>query len=174
MGKRGPAPEPTALKRLKGNPGKRKLNSREPQYPPEDPRSASWLKAAAKDEWDRLAPILRAQGLLAVTDRRALEAYCQAYARWRQAEEMLDKVPTLVGKSSSGYLYPVPWVSIAQRQMELMLKLAQEFGFTPASRSRTTMPVDGVPDAADPDDDFFAQGSAGGKHQPDQSGAFDA
>jgi phage terminase small subunit len=31
MGLRGPAPKPTAIKRLEGNPGKRKLNEMEPK-----------------------------------------------------------------------------------------------------------------------------------------------
>jgi hypothetical protein len=33
MGLRGPAPEPTALKLLRGNPGKRPLNTLEPKPP---------------------------------------------------------------------------------------------------------------------------------------------
>ena len=33
MGRRGPAPKPTAIKILEGNPGKQKLNHNEPKPP---------------------------------------------------------------------------------------------------------------------------------------------
>ena len=42
MGARGPAPEPTALKILAGNPGKRKLPENEPQ-PQGTPICPAWL-----------------------------------------------------------------------------------------------------------------------------------
>jgi phage terminase small subunit len=34
-----------------------------------------------------------------------------------------------------------PYLTIANRQAEIMLRVASEFGFTPASRSRIAAPV---------------------------------
>ncbi len=147
--------KPRKLKEQLGNPGKQKLEAtHEPVFPAEDPRNPGWLQNVAKEEWQRIAPVLEAQGLLTVADRRALEAYCMAYSRWRQAEAMLDQAPAMVGKSTTGYLYPVPWIAISQRYMELMLKIASAFGFTPVSRSRINSLEAGAKEA-DEDEQFF-------------------
>ena len=56
MGKRGPAPKPTALKVLQGNPGKRKLNDSEPTFEKTDEilKPPSYLSTYAKNRkaWD--------------------------------------------------------------------------------------------------------------------------
>jgi phage terminase small subunit len=44
-------------------------------------------------------------------------------------------------KSPSGYPIQSPYVSIANRQAEIMMRIASEFGFTPASRSRISAPA---------------------------------
>jgi phage terminase small subunit len=44
------------------------------------------------------------------------------------------------GESPSGYPMQSPYIGIANRQAELMIRLASEFGFTPASRSRISSP----------------------------------
>jgi phage terminase small subunit len=38
-------------------------------------------------------------------------------------------------KSPSGYPIQSPYIAIANRQAEIMMRIASEFGFTPASRS---------------------------------------
>ena len=42
-------------------------------------------------------------------------------------------------KSPSGYPVQSPYVAIANRQAEIMLRIANDFGFTPASRGRLWM-----------------------------------
>jgi P27 family predicted phage terminase small subunit len=43
-------------------------------------------------------------------------------------------------KSPNGYPVQSPYVAIANRQAELMLRISSEFGFTPASRGRISAP----------------------------------
>jgi phage terminase small subunit len=43
-------------------------------------------------------------------------------------------------KSPTGYPIQSPYLAIANRQAELMMRVASEFGFTPASRSRISAP----------------------------------
>jgi phage terminase small subunit len=43
-------------------------------------------------------------------------------------------------KSPAGYPMQSPYISIANRQAEIMMRIASEFGFTPASRSRILVP----------------------------------
>jgi P27 family predicted phage terminase small subunit len=72
-------------------------------------------------------------------DRGALATYCGAYALWAEAMEQIQKYGTMV-KSPTGYPIQSPYLSIANRQAEMMLRVASEFGFTPASRSRISAP----------------------------------
>ncbi len=91
MGRRGPPPKPTHLKAVTGNPGKRKLNDRESQARKEAPRCPNWLIPEAKRVWRDIVPKLKRLGVLTEVDGQALAAYCQTYARWREAEEFLAK-----------------------------------------------------------------------------------
>ena len=93
----------------------------------------------ARREWDRLAAELVALKLLTNLDRAALAAYCGAYALWAEATEQIQKYGTMV-KSPTGYPIQSPYVSIANRQAEIMMRVASEFGFTPASRGRISTP----------------------------------
>jgi tripartite-type tricarboxylate transporter receptor subunit TctC len=52
-------------------------------------------------------------------------------------------------KSPSGYPVQSPYVSIANRQTEIMMRIASEFGFTPASRSRISTPGQRQPNLFD-------------------------
>ncbi|EGP09594.1 phage terminase small subunit [Bradyrhizobiaceae bacterium SG-6C] len=72
-------------------------------------------------------------------DRAALATYCGAYALWAEATEAIQKFGTMV-KSPSGYPMQSPYIAIANRQAEIMMRIASEFGFTPASRSRISTP----------------------------------
>jgi P27 family predicted phage terminase small subunit len=74
-------------------------------------------------------------------DRAALAAYCGAYALWAEATAAIQKYGTMV-KAPSGYPMQSPYIGLANRQVELMIRLSAEFGFTPASRSRISAPLD--------------------------------
>lgn len=135
MATRGRKPKPTAVKVLEGNPGKRPLNMYEPVPEKKAPECPSWLNDEAKAEWDRLADKMVNLGTLTEMDMAAFAGYCQSYARWKEAEEFIEKHGTIV-KTPSGYWQQVPQVSIAQTNLKVMLKFCSEFGLTPSSRSR--------------------------------------
>lgn len=59
----------------------------------------------------------------------------QPYARWKEAEEFISQHGTIV-KTPSGYYQQLPQVSIAQTYLKIMNRFAEQFGLTPASRSR--------------------------------------
>lgn len=135
----GRKPKPTHLKVLEGNPGKRPLNKNEPKPKPVAPKCPSWLNKIAKKEWKRIVPELERLGLLTVVDGAALEGYCQAYARWVEAEQFLQKHGT-VFRTPSGYIQQVPQVAIAQKYLQLVKAFCAEFGLTPSSRGRMQLP----------------------------------
>ncbi len=137
---RGRKPKPTALKVVEGNPGRRPLNGREPKPPAKMPTCPSHLSATAKTEWKRLARVLSDVGLLTLVDRTVLAGYCQAYGRWVEAEKKLQETPTLL-KTPAGYIQTSPWLTISNKQMELMAKYMAELGLTPSSRARLSVNI---------------------------------
>lgn len=136
---RGAKPTPTALRRANGNPGKRGYNAQEPTPEQNLPNCPPHLNDAGREEWHRLAAEMNALGILTRIDRAAFAAYCQCYGRWVEAEDKLAETPMLF-KTKTGYVQQSPWLSIANKQLELMGRYAAEFGMTPASRPRVVVP----------------------------------
>src|SRR2546422_9230004 len=94
MGKRGPRPTPIPILALRdswrANPPWRK--GEEPINAPHGPmRCPTWLKGIARTKWKDLVPQLTTMGVLARIDTTALERYCHLWARWRAAEEFLER-----------------------------------------------------------------------------------
>ena len=105
-------------------------------------------REVATREWDRLVGELVTLRLLTNLDRAALAAYCGAYALWAEAMEAIQKFGTMI-KSPTGYPVQSPYLAIANRQGEIMMRIASEFGFTPASRSRIATPSEAEPSLLD-------------------------
>ena len=103
------------------------------------PRCPTHLTAVARKEWRRLATPLFDMGILTLADRAALAAYCQSYARWVEAEDHLARTPALL-KSPSGYVQQSPWLTVANKQLELMGRFMSELGLSPSSRTRLSLP----------------------------------
>lgn len=135
MAVRGRKPKPTNMKIMEGNPGRRPLNGNEPIPTSEHIECPDWLEDYAKEEWARVEPILLGMGILTDADVSALAAYCQAYARWRKAEEFVSRYGSTF-KTPSGYIQQIPEVNIATANMKIMQQFCSEFGLTPSSRSR--------------------------------------
>jgi len=74
-----PIPTPTALKILRGNPGKRRLNREEPQSLPTDATPPADLPAAAVAIWEERVPELIRMGVmtLALADRGEIAKACR-------------------------------------------------------------------------------------------------
>lgn len=140
MGRRGPPPKPTALKLLAGNPGKTKLNAREPQPAIGTPHCPDWLSEEARKVWKRLVPQLRAMRVLTLVDADALAAYCHTYVRWREAEDFLSKhgmvYPIRDDKGGVRVMQQWPQVSIARNLLLALRAFQNDFGLSPAARSR--------------------------------------
>lgn len=140
----GRPPVPVSLKVLRGNPGKRPV--------PQEPQPATWaqlpeppdyLSADAKDEWRRISTELYRLGLLTIVDVHPFAAYCQAYARWVQAERAIAQMAkndlltgALMIKTSNGNAIQNPLVGTANKAASDMVRFANEFGLTPVARTR--------------------------------------
>ena len=135
VGRQGRKPKPTALKLLTGNPGKRAINEDEPKPKAKMPACPEQLQGEARKEWHRMGKKLHALGLVTEIDKAALTVYCQAWGRWAEAEVNLQKYGPVIF-SKAGIPIQSPYMSIANRALELMMKALVEFGMSPSSRSR--------------------------------------
>lgn len=129
---------------LAGNPGKRpaqrgrgRIRNSIPDCPPE-------LTGEAAAEWDRLIPELDAAGVLAVTDRGILTAYCCAYSMMVGSRNSLntegytleEPIQNSKGETIGYRLKDNLAVRMLERAMRAVQKIGAELGITPASRSR--------------------------------------
>ncbi|HWA88572.1 MAG TPA: phage terminase small subunit P27 family [Rhizomicrobium sp.] len=115
----------------------------EPAPPPDMPTCPDYLSAYARTEWDRVAHTLHSIGALAQLDQTMLAAYCTAYARWRHAEEDLERMAQTDGtthaaviRTKQGNLIQNPMVGVANTARREMQRLAAEFGLTPSARTQ--------------------------------------
>ncbi len=134
-----PRPKPTRLKILAGNPGKRRLNEREPQppIPTELPEPPMPLSREARKEWIRTGGLLLRSGVLTEADLVALAAYCTVFARWVQAENDVRRRGVMVpAKPRSKNLIQYPLLGVANKALQQMVRLLAEFGLTPSTRTR--------------------------------------
>ena len=144
----GTKPKPTKLKLLEGNPGKRPLNMNEPKPAPIAPKCPDWLLDDAKEEWKEMSPVLERLGILTLVDKAAFAGYCQAYAKWKMAEEFIKKfgftykIPKKdkEGNVVSIFIAAFPEVAIARSSLEHVRQFCAEFGLTPSSRGRISLP----------------------------------
>ncbi len=93
------------------------------------------LPPLAVEEWNRIVGELTVLGILSRFDRGPLAIYCGAYAAWTEAFEGMQKYGMMI-KSPGGHPMQSPYMAVMNRQAEIMLRIAGEFGFTPASRGR--------------------------------------
>jgi len=139
--------KPTALKVLEGNRGRRPLPKKEPK-----PRTAlipcpAYLRSdkIARAEWNRIVPELYKLGLLTIIDRAALELYCSQYAIYRRAIKVLKEEGLITANIRNGDKAN-PATAIAREAAKIIKAIAVEFGLTPSSRGRISLPSEGEED----------------------------
>lgn len=142
---RGRRPLPTEVKRLRGNPGKRRLNAHEPTPSSRRPTRPDFLTSRAAAKWDELVPELEAAHLLSRLDGELLAIFCQAWADWIEAELAVRGASPVID-TMLGNLVVSPWRTVANQHRKELLRLAVELGLSPSARSRIKV---GPPEEAD-------------------------
>ena len=133
----GPAPHPSKLVALKGGRKHthRPMNDREPEPEQKAPPMPDDLDEVAKQEWQRMSPILERLGILTEIDHGMFEAMCKSYSNWVKYSKMAQEKP-LVKAPKTGYIQVSPFVTLSDKALKAYMKIAVEFGLTPSSRSR--------------------------------------
>lgn len=153
MGKRGPKPKPTALKRAEGNPGRRTLRDGEPVPPVGPIAPPAWLNERAAAIWNELAPALITMQVLTPVDRLTFGRYCRSFARYLELQEFLwsggplsklqsvkkvNKAPKIKGKDTPAdvrMVYELPIASELRKLQETLTRQEDRFGLNPSARS---------------------------------------
>lgn len=134
---------PPQWQKVMGNPGRRGDVDAGPQFEIGAPDAPDFLDAAARAEWDRIVPDLERAGLLTRVDHAALAMYCQAYARWRLAEQRIQRAAEadreeagLIKSTKNGFEQLNYWLVISNKAQEQLTRYLAEFGLSPSARAR--------------------------------------
>ncbi len=144
----GRKPLPTQIKKLKGTLQKCRTNPNEPQPQGDLVEPPDYMADGAKQAW-RYAIESAPEHLLRRLDMSVLEVWSCAADLYRKAQVGLNKTGLLMKTPNTGVPMQSPYLAIANKQAQIMTKAAVEMGFTPASRSRITLPEQ-PPSDADP------------------------
>jgi len=140
----GRRPTPTALKILRGNPGKRPLNQDEPQ-PPKGPVVKPELSAGADRVWDALAPVCEAMGTLTAADVRVFATLCELQATFIAAVKEKNAegfspflVTTMVDSAGNEHMNVKehPAIKLERNTAAAMRPYYEKFGLEPVGRAR--------------------------------------
>jgi P27 family predicted phage terminase small subunit len=140
----GPPRKPTALRIAQGNRSRRPLPVNEPRPPAvisDDP--PAHLSPGARRAWAYYAPILRQARVLTVADLKALSEMCECESTVESLRADVHKngrnqiVITTVGEEVEKPRPVIAQLHAAERALKGWL---QEFGLTPASRSKVSVP----------------------------------
>lgn len=107
------------------------------------PSAPCWMQETAKQEWERVAPILAERKILTDADLGSLESYCVAYGQVRDCQKTLADLPSYFFESENGAPRPHPALRVMHTAMTIQRQLAAELGLTPVSRSRPAINDDG-------------------------------
>jgi P27 family predicted phage terminase small subunit len=136
MAKAGRKPQPANVKRLLGNPGKRKIRPDLPSPPGAPPMPKRLMvEPVAVEKWQELVPILLDLGTLTLADGEALATLCEVYAA-TQACLLELRASGPVMRTDLGGVKPNPAGPLYRSLVALQASLMGEFGLTPTSRTR--------------------------------------
>jgi P27 family predicted phage terminase small subunit len=137
----GRKPTPTAIRELRGNPGKRALPANEPQVEPSMPIYPSYFTDDQRDAWNDLAERLFGMKVLADGDSTALELLVVAYTEWRYAVATVEEEGSVYCTTTENgdKMYRArPEVAIASDAWRRLSSMLREFGLTPSARTKVS------------------------------------
>ena len=140
MGRRGPAPMPSTLKRLHGETRPSRLNYREPLPRRTAPQPPAELYPAAKRIWRRTVREMPA-GMITAVDADALACYCEAVVRYRQTTSLLARSAPLIRGTRAGDLIANPLDRVTRGWADQIRLFARELGLTPSARAGLRMEI---------------------------------
>jgi len=135
---RGKTPTPTTLKILRGNPGRRRLNSDEPSSPllKRMPPAPEFLNDEGKRVWSAEGRRFIKAGLLTALDLTMFGTWCLWYSVRDIASRAVNKSGLVIKANGVGNPYINPYVNAISMSSKAMHQIEIEFGLSPASRTK--------------------------------------
>jgi P27 family predicted phage terminase small subunit len=134
MGRRGPAPTPTAIKKARGETRPSRIGKKEIA-----PKAVAHLEAPedlsddAKPIWIAVVDAIGHTGVITAVDVEALRAYAESVATYRKAANIVARGGPII-KGRNGELVRNPAIIVMKQAGEASRAWARELGLTPASR----------------------------------------
>jgi len=139
MGRRGPKPEPTVLTIARGNPGKKRINAREPKPKSGSIKPPKYLTGESLKCWKAITPGLIATGVMTDADVPTLARYCTMHEQWlRYLADIRAGNDVTTGYNPDGsvkYQQSSPAATMGLKLSTALLRIEQEFGLTPSART---------------------------------------
>jgi P27 family predicted phage terminase small subunit len=124
--------KPSELKRLAGNPGKRKLNRKEPK-PSNTPEPPDIMTTYGLIVWKRTLASMP-HGVYTGADNVAIANYCEQVAILWLLTEAFEKNPMLMSTGSTGQPTINPVIKEMRAQAAIVNQLGARLGLDPISR----------------------------------------
>lgn len=144
MGLRGPQPQPTAVRELRGDPGKRgRPAGEEPRPEPAAPKMPRGLPREARAFWRRYADGLAKLGLLTEVDTPAFTLMAMHWQVCQDAMRSMaveGKAPAggaleLTTEDEDGLERKHPLLQVLRDNSSAFLRYAAHFGMSPSARA---------------------------------------
>ena len=130
QGKSGRKKKPTLLKLVTGNPGRRPMNTNEPEPLPGELVAPDWLDEEAKQKWGE---VIRLCPWITAADTDTLALYCDAYSHYLKAQKLSIKTPVI--KNPEGKLSKNPAWTARNEAFQQLRSAGSELGLSPSSRA---------------------------------------
>ncbi len=134
---RGRPRKPAALRLLQGNTGHRQVTFG-PKFKDGFGSCPKHLAGEARKLWRQLAKELDEKGLSARVFRPMLEGLCYWYGEWRRCAQIVMELGETVETADGPR--PRAEVRMGEAAYSLFRSCCQEFGLTPASNGKVTVP----------------------------------
>lgn len=136
---RGRKPKSTVMKLVQNNPGRRPINKDEPKPDSLDVACPAELTdPVSQREWaDTIVPAIERRQITSAERVMAI-AHCELWGTWRSQVIDAARHPHVVATGANKYPTPNPARGMANKTLQLLLKVDAELGLTPTSRTRVT------------------------------------
>lgn len=135
-----PKPRPPALKLLEGRAPGRDSGGRPVKQAPGfvrlPPEAPAWLEGESLAEWNRVVPEMQRLQLLKPIDAAGLAAYCECWARFVTASEIVRREGMVLHDDKQGRAQRHPALLTAEAASKELRAWCGEFGLTPSAESR--------------------------------------
>lgn len=96
------------------------------------PKAPAYFTKEQAAKWNTICAMLKRDGMLSDTYLELLERYCNAWLTWWKAREEVDATG-ITFTTDTGQTKQNPAVAIEKEMLSLMVRILNEFGYTPRS-----------------------------------------